>query len=110
MSRFVLYRLTIVACLLSLPGFLNAQEMRVYTTVRNLRGSAVSEDRAPVVARSLTLFHAGKVYDYVEAAKELTIFEPAHHRFTLLSERRRVATEVTQDEVRQFLNLVEQEG
>ena len=80
MSRFVLYRFTIVACLLSLPGFLNAQEMRVYTTVRNLRGSAVSEDRAPVVARSLTLFHAGKVYDYVEAAKELTIFEPAHHR------------------------------
>ena len=110
MSRFVLYRFTIAACLLSLPGFLNAQEMRVYTTVRNLRGSAVSEDRAPVVARSLTLFHAGKVYDYVEAAKELTIFEPAHHRFTLLSERRRVATEVTQDEVRQFLNLVEQEG
>lgn len=110
MSRFVLYRFTIVACLVSLPGFLNAQEMRVYTTVRNLRGSTVSEDRAPVVARSLTLFHAGKVYDYVEAAKELTIFEPAHHRFTLLSERRRVATEVTQDEVRQFLNLVEQEG
>jgi len=110
MSRFVLYRFSIVACLLSLSGLLNAQEMRVYTTVRNLRGSAVSEDRAPVVARSLTLFHAGKVYDYVEAAKELTIFEPSHHRFTLLSERRRVATEVTQDEVRQFLNLVEQEG
>lgn len=110
MSRYWLHRFAFVACLLALSDSLSAQEMRVYTTVRNLRGTGTGEERAPVVARSLTLFHAGKVYDYVEAARELTVFEPAHHRFTLLSERRRVATEVTQDEVRQYLTLVEQEA
>ena len=95
-----------------MPVALDAQEMRVYTTVRNRRAAAARDavERAPVIARSLTLFHAGKVYDYVDATKELTIFEPAHHRFTLLSEKRSVASEVTQDEVRQYLTLVEQEG
>lgn len=90
----------------------SAQEMRVYTTVRNMAAGAGNEpaERAPVIARSVTLFHAGKVYDYVESVKEVTIFEPSHHRFTLLNERRRTATEVTQDEVRQFITLVEQEG
>jgi hypothetical protein len=90
----------------------HAQEMRVYTTVRNLGAVDVkaASDRAPVVARSLTLFHAGKVYDYVDTVKEVTVYEPAHRRFTLLNERRHTITEVTQDEVRQFLSLVEQEA
>lgn len=90
----------------------NAQEMRIYTTVRNLATPAAAEspDRAPVIARSLTLFHAGKVYDYVDSAKEVTVFEPSYHRFTLLNERRRTVTEVSQDEIRQFLALVEEEG
>lgn len=88
----------------------NAQEMRIYTTVRNLAAPGESAERAPVIARSLTLFHAGKVYDYVDSAKEVTVFEPSHHRFTLLNERRRTVAEVSQDEIRQFLGLVEQEG
>lgn len=90
----------------------NAQEMRIYTTVRNLATAAAAEspEKAPVIARSLTLFHAGKVYDYVDSAKEVTVFEPSHHRFTLLNERRRTVAEVSQDEIRQFLGLVEQEG
>lgn len=90
----------------------NAQEMRIYTTVRNMATPAAAEspEKAPVIARSLTLFHAGKVYDYVDSAKEVTVFEPSHHRFTLLNERRRTVAEVSQDEIRQFLGLVEQEG
>jgi hypothetical protein len=95
-----------------LASVAGAQEMRVYTTVRNVAaaGAAESSDKAPVIARSLTLFHAGKVYDYVEAAKEVTIFEPSRHRFILVNVGRRAVTEVTQDEVRQFLTLVEQEA
>lgn len=89
----------------------DAQEMRIYTTVRNLAAPAgESAERSPVIARTLTLFHAGKVYDYVDSAKEVTVFEPSHHRFTLLNERRRTVTEVSQDEIRQFLALVEEEG
>jgi len=112
MARFRLHGSFFAVSLVALTASLNAQEMRVYTTVRNLAAGpgGVPVEQAPVVARSLTLFHAGKVYDYVDAAKEVTIYEPSHHRFTLLNERRRTITEVTQDEVRQFLTLVEQEG
>jgi hypothetical protein len=51
-----------------------AQDMRVYTTVR-----AVGENRqdSPILAESLTLFHAGKTYDYMENVGEVIIYEPA---------------------------------
>lgn len=111
MNRYRLQGLLFPVVLVALAASLHAQEMRVYTTVRNLASTQPSAWRdAPVIARSVTLFHAGKVYDYVEGAKEVTIFEPAHRRFTLLNERRRTISDVTQDEVRQFLGLVEQEG
>lgn len=84
-----------------------AQEMRIYTTIR---------DRSPAAAakqsdqRSLMLFHAGKVYDYIEPAQEVTVFEPAHRRFTVLNVRRQLRSELTQDEIRQFLSLAEEEA
>ena len=112
MARFWLHGHLGLVILATLASSLNAQEMRVYTTVRNLSAMAPNEpaEKAPVISRSLTLFHAGRVYDYVDAAKEVTVFEPSHHRFSLLNERRRTVTEVTQDEIRQYLALVEQEG
>jgi hypothetical protein len=88
-----------------------AQELKVYTTIRDLSGpgAAANPDQAPVVVRSLMLFHAGKVYDVIEPAQEVTIFEPAHKRFTVLNKRRQLCTELSQDEIRQFLNLAENE-
>lgn len=107
--RLCVSGILIVCCL---SASLRAQEMRVYTTVRNLSGHPSGEpaEKAPVVTRSLTLFHAGKVYDYIDTAREVTVYEPAHNRFTLLNERRGTVAEVSQDEVRQYLTLVEQEA
>ena len=107
MDRLALHGLVVPALMAMLAAPLNAQEMRVYTTVRDLSALAANEpaERAPVISRSLTLFHAGKVSDYVDAAKEVTVFEPSHHRFTLLNERRRTVTNVAQDEVRQYSGL-----
>lgn len=107
------FRLTLVVLLTA--GTASAacgQEMRVYTTVRNLAAQGPNEavEKAPILARSLTLFHAGKVYDYVDSAREVTIHEPALRRFMLLSERRGVKSEVAHDEIRQFLSLAEQEA
>jgi hypothetical protein len=112
MFRIPLLGLLISALTAMIAVPLNAQEMRVYTVVRNLSSKNANEpdERAPVISRSLTLFHAGKVYDYVDAAREVTVFEPSHRRFTLLNERRRSVTGVAQDEVRQYLGLVEQEA
>lgn len=97
----------VILAALAVPA--QAQEMRIYTTVRNLAAVGPNEE-APVISRTVTLFHAGKVYDWVESAREVTVFEPAHRRFTLLNERRRSVTEVAQDEVRQYLGLAEQEA
>ncbi|MBM4075967.1 MAG: hypothetical protein FJ267_10020 [Planctomycetes bacterium] len=88
-----------------------AQEMRVYTIVKSISGEkgSGSDDADREVSRSLTLFHAGKVYDYVHQPKEITIYEPSLHRMTLVNERRSLKTEVAHDEIRHFLNLAEQE-
>ena len=84
-----------------------AQEMRIYTTIRDrsLSSAAKQADQ-----RSLMLFHAGKVFDYIEPAQEVTVFEPAHRRFTVLNLRRQLRSELTQDEIRQFLGLAEDEA
>jgi len=101
--RLPLSSMVILAFAIASDAF--AQEMRVYTTVKNL-----ASPKPEVVAHSLTLFHAGKVYDYVDEVREVTVYEPSQQRFVLLSGRRGTQTEVAQSEVRQFLNLARQEG
>ncbi|OYW18624.1 MAG: hypothetical protein B7Z55_10280 [Planctomycetales bacterium 12-60-4] len=90
------------------PWMLSAQEMRVYTVTRAIESSSQNVERQPVLARSLTLFHAGKVYDYISSEQEVVIFEPAHHRFTILNESAAAVTVVSQDEIRRFLGLAEE--
>jgi hypothetical protein len=86
----------------------SAQELRVYTRTVDLAQAKPGEDaKAPVVGRSLTLFHAGKVYDYIDASREVTIYDPAHRRFFIVQESLGAYAEVTQDEIRRFLGLAE---
>jgi len=80
-----------------------AQDMRVYTSVTDI---SQSEDTSPVISSSLTLFHAGKVYDYMENVGEVVIFEPAQHRFIILG-KNYTATEVPFTEIHQFLESAE---
>ena len=89
----------------------SAQELRVYTRTLNLAGLPPDQTaKAPIVARSLTLFHAGKVYDYIDSLKEVTVCEMAHRRFTILHESAPASTTITQDEVRRFLAMAEEEA
>jgi len=82
-----------------------AQDMRVYTSV-----SDVSQASAPkVLSHSLTLFHAGKVYDYMKETGELVIFEPIHHRFVILG-KDYIATEVPFAELNHFLESARSES
>ncbi len=94
-------------CLAS-PLMLLAQEMRVYTVTKAAGTGDADQPRDPIVSRSLTLFHAGKVYDYISSLQEVTIFEPAHHRFTILNETASAVAIVSQDEIRRFLALAEE--
>lgn len=87
------------------------QELRVFTRTVDLSGLPADQHaKAPIVARSLTLFHAGKVYDYIDSAQEVTIFEPVHRRFTILHESSGAVTSISQDEVRRFLEMAEDEA
>jgi hypothetical protein len=85
-----------------------AQEFRIYTTVEPLKDAKDSRPAPKITSSiSLTLFHAGKVYDYLQTSEETVISEPAHNRFLVLSKRRNLATAITQDEIRRFLGLAQ---
>ncbi len=85
-----------------------AQEFRVYTQVYDEADTAKrSRDGGPppIVTRSLSMFHAGKVYDYIEPVGEVTVFEPARRRFTILSTSREMTTTVEFDELKHLLKM-----
>lgn len=94
-------------CLL-MTAALSAQEFRVSTRTYDL--SQVRDDgKPPVISRSLTLFHAGKIYDYLDSVGEVIILEPAHNRVTVLNTRRQLTTTVHFDEIKQLLKVRETE-
>lgn len=80
-----------------------AQELRVYTRVYELDAK---EDNQPIV-RSQTVFHAGKVYDAIPAAGEVTILELAHRRIWILNPNKGCIASVDFDELRHMLRTVE---
>jgi len=105
-----MFRTLPIICLLltgwnSVTTTVSAQDMRVYTTVSEL----TNPGSAPrVLSHSLTLFHAGKVYDYMEEAGEVVIYEPVHHRFVILG-KNYLATEVPFSEVNHSLDVTKSE-
>ncbi|MFO1095204.1 MAG: hypothetical protein U0992_18155 [Planctomycetaceae bacterium] len=94
-------RLALVITLFALFGSHTfAQDMTVYTTV-----SVVGDDGQPEsVGRSLTLFHAGKVYDYMEDAGELVVLDAEAGRFLIVNGNY-TGTRVEFDELNQFLKV-----
>lgn len=81
----------------------SAQEFRVYTQVWDL-------NFPDPVARSLTLWHAGKVYDVLHSAGEVTILEPAHRRFTIINSDQRLLTTVDFEELKHSLQVAENQA
>jgi hypothetical protein len=75
------------------------QDLRVYTSVTNLSQSA---ENTRTASHNLALFHAGKVYSYMDDIGELVVFEPDHHRFILLA-KDYTATEVPFSQLNHFL-------
>jgi hypothetical protein len=82
----------------------DAQDMKIRTHVYSVstgpRGLQRDEQ-----AVSLTIFHAGRVYDYIDSIREVIIFEPALNRFRIVSTPRSLVTTVEFDELRQMLKV-----
>ncbi|MDA1014998.1 MAG: hypothetical protein O3A00_11180 [Planctomycetota bacterium] len=81
------------------------QDYRVYTKVYDVREPANNDSKPPVIARSLTIFHAGKTYDYLHSLSEVIIFDPNNHRFLVLNTQKRMATIVDFDVIRRKLEV-----
>jgi hypothetical protein len=62
------------------------------------------------VADSITLFHAGKVYDYMQQVGEVVIFDPAQNRFVILSVKgNNLATTLQFPQLQQYLKVAKSE-
>ena len=93
-----------------------AQDFRMYTTVKAVspgtdgvrKGEEPPKDE--ILSRSLTFFHAGKVYDYLDGIGELIIFEPGNERFTIVHGKLMKATIVEFPMLNQFLRVADKES
>lgn len=87
-----------------------AEDFRVFTAVYDV-SRADDGESGPIVARTVTLFHAGKVYDYIETAHsaEIIIFEPTLRRFRILNPSRGIVTTAAFDEIKHKLGVAREE-
>lgn len=90
-------------------GSAEAEELRIFTAVYDLGAQKKPGEKPPVVARAITLFHAGKVYDYVDLANEVVILEPTERRFRILNPSRGLVTTAAFDEIKTHLNVAREE-
>lgn len=95
--------LALLGCLLAVPSVSSAQDYRIYTSV-SLRDSSTPADQpADVIGRSLTIWHAGKVYDYMDGVGEVVIHDPLQTRFTILNGTHNLGCTVDFSELRHYL-------
>jgi hypothetical protein len=81
-----------------------AQQFRVYTEVTiPPENPQPGKMKGTVVAQSLTIFHAGRVFDWLKTAGEVTILEEAHERFIIFNGRKLIATTVDFKEIERLL-------
>ena len=100
MSRQVIPVL-LLCCCTSAPAV--AQGMRASSVVYD--AARLDESgRERMIASNFSLFQGGRVYDYVDAAGEVVIFDRSAKRFTVLNLDRSVYTRITFNELRRLLD------
>jgi hypothetical protein len=78
----------------------SAQDFHVETTVHDLSHTPSRE-----LMRSVTLFHAGRTYDFIHELGELIVFDPAHDQFILLNTRQHRSAVAHVDEINRMLQI-----
>lgn len=95
----ILWASSVFFCTVSL-----GQGLRISTHVYDLEKAAAP---GQMVSSSLSLCHNGRIYDYMDAADEVVIFDPVERRFTILNNSRGLSTSLTFDEIRHKMNSLE---
>lgn len=100
----------LLLCVTGFPATCPAQQFSVVTrVVQPLQDAGPGEPREELVATSLSVFHAGKVFDYLPSVGEVTVFEPAHSRFIIFNGKRMIATTVSFEQIQQLLDAARSE-
>ena len=84
-----------------------AQQFKVTTRVTQLTFDEREPERT--LSRSLTLFHAGRVYDWIPSVGEITVVDPARDRFIVFCSRKRIGAQVPFEEVTRMLGTARDE-
>lgn len=96
------------AVVLAIPAF--GQEFRVYTRVFDQRATASAKNSKKTpspISRTMTIFHAGKVYDSIDSGERITLFEPNRDRFLILDFSRQLRTVITTKEILETISVIE---
>ena len=104
LPRGILFWSILYACCAFFSTASFGQGLRISTHVYDIEKAAVP---GKMVSSSLSLCHNGRVYDYVDAADEVVIFDPVERRFTILNKSRGLSTSLTFDEIRHKMNSLE---
>jgi hypothetical protein len=97
-NRFFVFGILAASSLFATAA--SAQDFHVETTL-----FAVGRAEPKELMRSVTLFHAGRTYDFIPHLGELIIFDPAHGRFTLVNTAQRRTADVHIDEINRMLGI-----
>ncbi|MDA1230696.1 MAG: hypothetical protein O2856_07980 [Planctomycetota bacterium] len=98
------FRGILFCVVLNLSSVCFGQGLRISTHVYDLEKTA---SPGQMVSSSLSLCHNGRIYDYVDAADEVVIFDPVERRFTILNNSRGLSTALTFDEIRHKMDSLE---
>lgn len=109
MSRLILFWFPIIVWFrMTTPA--DAQDLKILTRVYSRQAEPGGAPHDEQRAVSLTIFHAGRVYDYVDSIGEIIVFEPTENRFTIMSSTRSLVAVVDFDELRQILKIAKTEA
>ena len=98
------FRCILLWSMLSLGTVCFGQGLRISTHVYDLEHTPAP---GQMVSSSLSLCHNGQIYDYVDAADEVVIFDPVERQFTILNNTRGLYTTLTFDEIRHKMDSLE---
>lgn len=91
----LLQSITILVAMCANAG---AADLRIYTRIYDK-----TKDINTPVARTLTVFHNGRVYDYIDSLDEVIVYEPAKKRFVVVNIKLRVKTVIGTDKVEELM-------
>lgn len=96
--------LAFVLCCSAVEGVCVAEDFRIESKVY------VGEEETEPVNKTLTLFYAGRVYDFLGDPAEVTVFDPQRQRFLLLNPAKRQRVEITLDYVTALTANLQERG